>query len=172
MNENGKTIKQLADEIGVSKTAIRNKMTDEVKSKFAQTISGVIYIDITGESIIKKAFHKESENLDFPLISGNHFPVFSDEVSSFIKILESQLDIKDTQILNMQKSIDELTLALENTTRALNNSQSLHAGTLQQNLLAEQKEESIPSDQTNDHQDVSSSKEILKKGFWSRFFHK
>lgn len=144
--------KRLADEIGVSKTAIRNKMTDEVKSKFAQTVSGVIYIDITGENIIRKAFYKESKNFDFPVIS--------DEVSGFIRILESQLDIKDTQILNMQKSIDELTLALENTTRALNNSQSLHAGTLQQNLLAEQKEESIPSDQTNDHQDVSSSKEI------------
>ncbi|QSX07117.1 hypothetical protein JYG23_07175 [Sedimentibacter sp. zth1] len=34
--EKGKTIKQLADEIGVSKTAIRNKLNDEIKTMFAK----------------------------------------------------------------------------------------------------------------------------------------
>ena len=40
-----KTIRQIADEIGVSKTAIRKKMTEEVKTKFSKTVSGIIYID-------------------------------------------------------------------------------------------------------------------------------
>ena len=32
-----KTIKELADEFGVSKTAIRNKLTEEFRSKWVQT---------------------------------------------------------------------------------------------------------------------------------------
>ena len=33
-----KTIKEIADELGVSKTAIRNKMTDDFREKWVQTL--------------------------------------------------------------------------------------------------------------------------------------
>jgi hypothetical protein len=55
-----KTIKQIADELEVSKTAIRKKMTvlftDNTGNQFAETVSGVIYITDFGENLIKQSF--------------------------------------------------------------------------------------------------------------------
>lgn len=58
----GKTIKQLANEIGVSKTAIRNKLNDEIKTKFATTNGNTLYISPKGESIIKAMFLTQIAN--------------------------------------------------------------------------------------------------------------
>ena len=46
-----KTIKELAEEFGVSKTAIRNKLTEEFRSKWVQTstANGVQTLVITEE---------------------------------------------------------------------------------------------------------------------------
>lgn len=48
-----KIIKELADEFGVSKTAIRNKLTEEFRSKWVQTYTanGVQTLVITEEGI-------------------------------------------------------------------------------------------------------------------------
>lgn len=136
-----KTIKQLADELGVSKTAIRKKMTDEVKTKFAETVSGVVYISEDGENIIKKGFLKSKSETS---VSGNQFAVVSGEFAEIIEVLQKQLAIKDLQIEQQQKSITELTAALENTTSSLKAAQALHAGTIQQQLAAgEQQEERV-----------------------------
>lgn len=64
-------------------------------------------------------------------------------VSDVVSTLQEQLREKDRQIQQQQQSIKELTAALENTTASLKAAQALHAGTMQQNLLAE-KEEAEP----------------------------
>lgn len=139
-----KTIKQLADELGVSKTAIRKKMTDEVKTKFAETVSGVVYISEDGENIIKKGFLKSKPETEVSSVSGNQFAEVSGEFAAIIEVLQKQLAIKDMQIEQQQKSITELTAALENTTSSLKAAQALHAGTIQQQLAAgEQQEERV-----------------------------
>lgn len=139
-----KTIKQLADELGVSKTAIRKKMTDEVKTKFAETVSGVVYISEDGENIIKKGFLKAKSETSVSGVSGNQFAEVSGEFAAIIEVLQKQLAIKDIQIEQQQKSITELTAALENTTSSLKAAQALHAGTIQQQLAAgEQQEERV-----------------------------
>ena len=69
----GKTIKQIADELGVSKTAVRKKMTDEVKTKFAETVSGVIYISVCGENLIKQAFSHSEPSTKVDEVDANHF---------------------------------------------------------------------------------------------------
>ena len=48
-----KTIKELADEFGVSKTAIRNKLTEEFRSKWVQTstANGVKTLVITEDGV-------------------------------------------------------------------------------------------------------------------------
>lgn len=51
MSVNGKTIRQIADELGVSKTAVRKKITDEIRNQFAETIGNVIYISKQGETL-------------------------------------------------------------------------------------------------------------------------
>ena len=54
-----KTIKQIADEIGVSKTAIRQKIKKEFPYNYRKQmteVSGVLYIDETLENVIKQRF--------------------------------------------------------------------------------------------------------------------
>lgn len=48
-----KTIKEIADELGVSKTAIRNKLTDEFRTKWVQTstANGVQTLVITEDGV-------------------------------------------------------------------------------------------------------------------------
>lgn len=132
-----KTIKQIADEIGVSKTAIRKKMPVEVKTKFLETRNNVIYILPEGENLIKSAFEGRTPETKFPGVSENQFPGVSGEVSAFIAILQSELDAKNRQLEAKDKQIGELTAALENTTASLQAAQALHAGTMQQQLLLE-----------------------------------
>lgn len=132
-----KTIKQIADEIGVSKTAIRKKMPPEVKTKFTETRNNVIYILPEGESLIKSAFSGRVVETKFPGVSENQFPGVSGEVSTLITILQNELDAKNRQLDAKDKQIGELTAALEHTSASLQAAQALHAGTMRQQLLPE-----------------------------------
>jgi len=87
-----KTIKQIADEIGVSKTAVRKRLTPEVKTKFSETVSGVIFISVEGENLIKQAFERTSPQTKFAEVSANQFPVVSGEVSALIAMLQHELE--------------------------------------------------------------------------------
>lgn len=157
-----KTIKEIADELGVSKTAVRKKMTDEVKTKFAETVSGTIYIEPEGVSIIKSCFMKSIEQTRFSPVSGNEFPEVSSDISGVLELLREELKSKNKLIEEQQKSIHELTTALENTTSSLQAAQALHAGTMHKQLgSGEQKKE----------EDKSSTEETTEKpGFFSRIF--
>lgn len=142
----GKTIKQLADEIGVSKTAVRNKLNDEIKTKFATTNGNTLYISPKGEGIIKAMFLTQIANQS-QTVFDNHSQTKTQTVckvsdftqmSSIIKVLEDntkllqeQLKQKDNQIQNLQDENKRLISALENTTLSLQASQTLHAKSLQ-----------------------------------------
>lgn len=169
----GKTIKQIADELGVSKTAVRKKMTDEVKTKFAETVSGVIYISVCGENLIKQAFSKDEPETSVSGVCENQFPPVSGQVSGefavVIEALKHQLEVKDRQIEQQQQSIKELTAALENTTLSLKAAQALHAGTMHQQL------EILPpisGEPLNERQDPRPAEPEQKQGLWKRFFGK
>lgn len=122
MERNGKTIKQLADEIGVSKTAIRKKLTDEIRNQFAETIGNTVFISEEGESLLKSAFRHQNENQ----VSGNQM----ETVSVLVSMLQSELEIKNEQI-------KELNARLAESSAALAGSQALHAGTIQQRLITD-----------------------------------
>ncbi|MBO5364596.1 MAG: hypothetical protein J6A56_03925 [Clostridia bacterium] len=129
-----KTIKELADELGVSKTAIRKYMTEEFRASHAtQTDSGVITIDSEGCKLIAESLRKNTGN------TGNQLPETSaNQVSGeIIAILTEQLRAKDEQIAAQQQQIAQLTAALENTTASLQAAQALHAGTIKQQQLLE-----------------------------------
>ncbi len=53
-----KTVKQIADELGVSKQAVHQKRKKEPLSTdlqpFTKTVDGVIYISVDGENLIKR----------------------------------------------------------------------------------------------------------------------
>jgi len=136
-----KTIRQMADELGVSKTAIRNKLTPEMQTKFAETVSGIIYLSPEGENLIRQAFKHSKAQTKFADVSANQFAEVSDQFAAILEILRDQLTIKDDQIKAKDEQINMLTAALENvsinlqTTQAsLQAEQALHAGTLERQL--------------------------------------
>jgi predicted transcriptional regulator len=150
----GKTIKQIADELGVSKTAVRKKITPEVKTKFAETIGNQVFISEQGEFLIKSAFNRKPET-EF---SGNQSETVSDLVSTLVPDLREQLSVKDKQLETAASQFEELNSRLSEVTAALMTAhetaraaQALHAGTLQAQIT----DGSEP-----------------RKGFWSRIFGK
>jgi hypothetical protein len=58
-----KTVKQIADELGVSKQAIQKRLTREPLctniQPYIHTVDGTRYIDVDGENLIKSAFQKK-----------------------------------------------------------------------------------------------------------------
>lgn len=108
-----KTIKQIADEIGVSKTAVRNKIANqfpEIIGKLSETKSGTLYINKKGESLIKSAFENsrlQTKNKEFAessaKVSDNQFAV-----NLALETLTKQLEEKDKQLTEKDKQIAEL----------------------------------------------------------------
>ena len=129
-----KTIKQIADEIGVSKTAVRKKMTDEVKTKFVETVSGTIRIMPEGVDIIKSGFSTKTAQTKFVEVSTNKLPPVSGEVSTLITMLQTELEVKNEQIANLNKALLETTAALHDAQQTANAAQALHAGTMYKQL--------------------------------------
>ncbi|MEG2383732.1 MAG: hypothetical protein RSB39_09100 [Oscillospiraceae bacterium] len=156
MSENkGKTIAQIAAEIGVSKTAIRKKLTDEIRNQFSETIGNTVYIDKQGETLIKSTFSQSNGNQ----VSENQ----TETVSVLVSMLQKELEVKNEQLEAQQKNIAELTVALQNTTDSLKTAQALHAGTIQQQLtpaLASPSQPSAP---------LQTAPEP-KRGFFARVF--
>jgi len=125
-----KTIKQIADEIGVSKQAVHQKRKSKELSTtlqpFTSTVDGVVYISVDGESVIKSAFYKNVPSTTTINVDGNQNELY--------KILKSELEAKNKLIDEQQQIIGILTATLENTTASLTAAQALHAGTIQDKL--------------------------------------
>lgn len=151
-----KTIKQLADELGVSKTSIRKHLTDEVKTQFAETISGTIYIDKCGENIIKSKFFGVKPETKFSAVSGNQ----SAEVSALVSMLQTELDIKNEQIKELNSRLAESNAALVTAQQTAQAAQALHAGDIMPR---------IPSGSSDP---ANTKPTTAKKGILQRIFSK
>ena len=145
-----KTIKELADEFSISKTAIRKRMTDEFRAEYTETINGVIYISETGCELIAETILKTPETIQ-ETIPGTpetfaetmqttdqkpqtQYDDLIQLLKNTIASLENQLTIKDKQIEEHNSRLSEASAALlatqSNLTesqQALMNAQALHA---------------------------------------------
>lgn len=95
-----KTIKEIADELGVSKTTIRNKMTADFRKKWVQTLTanGVQTLVITEEGVnaLKSIFRGENYTANF---TENQFAPNND--------FKDELKAKNEQIEKLQKLLDQ-----------------------------------------------------------------
>jgi DNA-binding MarR family transcriptional regulator len=107
--EKGKTIKQIADEIGVSKQAISyrlkqlEKENDRQKNRqnLAVKENGVLVVSLVGETLIKSAFSendRQKENDDLPPNNRQKDEDILAVLKATIDTLQKQLEIKDKQI--------------------------------------------------------------------------
>ena len=151
-----KTIRQIADEIGVSKQAVFKKIKREPLSTSLQgltaTVDGRLMVEVDGEKLIKQAFSEIAPSttdnqltgavdglVDAPSTKNAEKTVEVDGVISVLQAtidtLQGQLEVKDRQIEQQAQTITRLTDALAAAQQTAAAAQALHAGTIQQQLI-------------------------------------
>ena len=127
-----KTIKQIADEIGVSKQAVHQKRKSKALSTalqpFTTTVDGIVYISVDGEKLIKQAFAREDRKQECKQIDGSFTPE-----TVLYDMLKRELEIKN-------KQIKELNERLVESQKLINRQQHLNAIAEQKIKLIEDKE--------------------------------
>ena len=151
-----KTIRQIADEIGVSKQAVFKKIKREPLSTSLQgltaTVDSKLMVEVDGEKLIKQAFSEIAPStttnqltgavdglVDAPSTKNEEKMAEVDGVISVLKAtidtLQGQLEVKDRQIEQQAQTIIRLTDTLAAAQQTAAAAQALHAGTIQQQLL-------------------------------------
>ena len=138
-----KTIRQIADELGVSKQAVYKRFKGKlhtVCAPYAHTEQGVLYLSEQGETLIKQDFLQDDRS------NGAHTYAHTERsigavpeqgqdaglmavLQATIVTLQDQLEVKDRQI-------EQLTSALVAAQQTAAAAQALHAGTMKQQLLS------------------------------------
>lgn len=135
-----KTIKQIADELGVDKQKIyryiRKNHINEVHHEAHQN-NKVKYYDEVAEKLIKQAFQAETTSSE--VHHEAHHEVLqttsNDAVDVVIEMLRKELEIKNQQIKELNERLAE-------SQRLLNQQQQLNAVSEQKLLQSEDKKES------------------------------
>ena len=151
-----KTIKQIADELGVSKQAVRDEIAKQGLQSSLQKNGNQFAIDEKQETLIKSAFRvrMSAKQNEKTLQSETQSEAIVDVLLKQSEMLQKELAMKNEQIYELQK-------ALENTTEALASAQeSVKAAQLLQ-ARAEQKLELLEN---------KSDEPEKKKGFLKRWF--
>ena len=149
-----KTIRQIADELGVSKQAVYKRFKGKlhtVCAPYAHTEQGVLYISEQGETLIKQDFLQDDRS------NGAHTYAHTERsigavpeqgqdaglvavLQATIDTLQGQLEVKDRQIEQQAQTITRLTDALVAAQQTAAAAQALHAGTMKQQLLSSEVE--------------------------------
>ena len=125
-NQSYMTIKELADELNVSKTAINKKIDETFKEKYVTKNGNRFVIDVSGQKVIKSMFKEVNANQER---KPNQEPVFDlvCVLKENLERTEEQLKVKDNQIEALQKLLDQqqvLTLQANQQTEQLETNQA------------------------------------------------
>ena len=143
-----KTIRQIADEIGVSKTAVSKQIENLGLRSSLRKNGNQFAIDEHQEALIKQAFFEKTQT-EIENQSQTKTQTENREVGDLVCVLQAtidtlqgQLEVKDRQIEQQAQTITRLTDALAAAQQTAAAAQALHAGTLQQQFLTGVVEES------------------------------
>ena len=159
-----KTIKEVADMIGVSKTAIRKHMDDDFKAAYTsqEDAKSPVMISDEGVAILVSGFKEKPAENQKAETTANRVETTANHVDSeLLGILQKELDTlreqlaqKDSQLAEKDKQIQSLTESNNNLSAANNNlTDSLKAA---QALNAADKQLLLEA--------------TTRKSFWSRIF--
>ena len=160
-----KTIKEIADELGVSKTAVSKQIANLGLRSSLRKNGNQFAIENQQEKLIKMAFRKnkqrerEGENLvsdeQSQTTNANQSQTENHEVCDLVCVLQTtvdtlqeQLSVKDQQIRELNARLAECSTALLAAQETARAAQALHAGTIQQQLSdGEDYAASVPDEQ-------------------------
>lgn len=164
-----KTVKELADELGVSRQYVQKIISKLPATKKPKKVQHSYKIDNQIESYIKDIMGKTDnlkatyDNSNDNLDSNGKESKYEKALLSEIESLRGQIKQKDLHLDNMQKLLDQsqqLQLMAENKIKQLENKMTDEQI---KNESTEESEKSI---------DVDPSTTKSERGFWSRLFNK
>ena len=165
VRESMKTIRQIADEIGVSKTAVSKQIANLGLRSGLRKNGNQFAIDEHQEALIKEAFSEKSQT-EIENQTQTKTQTENHEVSDLVCVLQAtidtlqgQLEVKDRQIEQQAQTITRLTDALAAAQQTAVAAQALHAGTIQQQLVAGEGEELQQERET-----------VPRRSWWKRLF--
>ena len=164
-----KTIKEIADELGVSKTAVSKQIANLGLRKKKKKNGNQFAIENQQEKLIKMAFQKkrqqeivtensvsdEQSQTESQTANANQSQTANHEVCDLVGVLQTtvdtlqaQLAVKDVQIRELNARLAECSTALLAAQETARAAQALHAGTIQQQLSdGEDYAASVPDEQ-------------------------
>ena len=160
-----KTIKEIADELGVSKTAVSKQIANLGLRSSLRKNGNQFAIENQQEKLIKMAFRKNKqreiagENLvsdeQSQTTNANQSQTENHEVCDLVCVLQTtvdtlqeQLSVKDQQSRDLNARLAECSTALLAAQETARAAQALHAGTIQQQLSdGEDYAASVPDEQ-------------------------
>ena len=129
-----KTIRQIADEIGVSKTAVSKQIANLGLRSGLRKNGNQFAIDEHQEALIKQAFSEKSQT-EIENQTQTKTQTENHEVSDLVCVLQATIDTLQGQLEVKDRQIEKLTEALVAAQQTAAAAQALHAGTIQQQLL-------------------------------------
>ena len=151
-----KTIRQIADEIGVSKTAVNKQIANLGLRSGLRKNGNQFAIDEQQEALIKQAFSEKSQT-EIENQTQTKSQTENHEVSDLVCVLQATIDTLQGQLEVKDRQIEKLTEALIAAQQTAAAAQALHAGTIQQQL--------VTGDARADQQEQGSK---LSKRWWRR----
>ena len=164
-----KTIKEIADELGVSKTAVSKQIANLGLRSSLRKNGNQFAIENQQEKLIKMAFQKkrqqeivtensvsdEQSQTKSQTTNANQSQTANHEVCDLVCVLQTtvdtlqaQLAVKDEQIRELNARLAECSTALLAAQETARAAQALHAGTIQQQLSdGEDYAASVPDEQ-------------------------
>lgn len=144
-----KTIKEIAEELRVSKQAVYKRYKGKlhaVCAPYAHTVNGVLYLTDQGVEIIRQDFVAN------PCSTGAHTervrcaPPEQPQSDAVIEVLRATIDTLQQQLEIKDKQIERQAATIEHLSSALSAAQALHAGTIKHQLEAGHEQGAIATD--------------------------
>jgi len=132
-----KNIKQIADEVGVSKQAIRNQIAKLGLQSSLQKNGNQFAINEQQETAIKQSFEKisQSENAKQTHIENDSLCVVVSVLQEQLKAKDEQLAEKDKLLTEQQQTMSKLLDRLADAQMSEQTAQLLHGGTIKTQLI-------------------------------------
>ena len=168
-----KTIKELAEEIGVSKTAISKKITDTQKKNWFTKIGNQFVISEKGQKAIKSMFEetrKGKSQTDKQTSSRNNANQVSDSYFYQEQLLakDKQIDMLQTLLKEQQTLLDQQQRLTLQTNKQIEQLQLESSKNAEENTSQKDPYVSNPATEEKKNTEISE----VKEGFFSRLFNK
>ena len=187
---NGKTIRQIADEIGVTRQAVYQKIksnpsTINSLNLYTFTVDSVKYYTSEGEALIKSLFSgksavkqavNEGVNKAVNMSTDSVYTPVNEFTANLTDLFTAQLKEKDKQIAEKDKQLAEKDAQIAALTAMLQSAQEQQAALVQtlaaeQALAAADKQRLLlQAEATTEHQEATEKSEQSKKGFFHKIF--